>query len=362
MHCLRMRQPTTSAPGDEVAYGQDAVEGDGAALVIKLNPAVQETLAKLTQRQSAFLRRAVEPVTSAWLQQHADWGASLEKTMLGSIGTSGLQDVGKAFAGLLPKFELSLPNLSAFTELQTNLSALTALQTSVARLVSGIDFGAIRRALRGGQPPNWDELGDRVRLSTLLEITEAGLPTAWVPRASVLVELLEADEADRPGVFADRRSEIVEDCKTVLNDITSSELAELVELLNEALDVAHDGRMAAAQALAASIFDTILRKTFPQQSGRYYAKVKAEIADRHEDASLAEMRWGFVHLPALIVLTDFWEHKGDTIPTKFNRHASAHAVGRAQYTPANAVIGLALATSLVREAHQVIVDKVVEAA
>jgi hypothetical protein len=48
--------------------------------------------------------------------------------------------------------------------------------------------------------------------------------------------------------------------------------------------------------------------------------------------------------------------KGHSIPTKLNRHACAHAVGRVQYTPANAVIALALATSLIREAHQEIVD------
>jgi hypothetical protein len=126
--------------------------------------------------------------------------------------------------------------------------------------------------------------------------------------------------------------------------------------LCEALDGADDGRLASAQALAASIFDTALRKTLPQRSGRYYTKVKAEIANRHENASIVEMRWGFVHVPAVVVLDELWEYKGDPIPTRFNRHASAHAVGRVQYTPANAVIALALATSLVREAHQEIVD------
>ncbi|MCU1661503.1 MAG: hypothetical protein JWR58_1568 [Pseudonocardia sp.] len=90
----------------------------------------------------------------------------------------------------------------------------------------------------------------------------------------------------------------------------------------------------------------------PQQSGRYYAKAKSEITNRHENASIAEMRWGFVHMPAIVVLDEFWEYKGDPIPTKFNRHATVHAAGRVQYTPANAV----LATSLVGEAHQGIAD------
>jgi hypothetical protein len=120
----------------------------------------------------------------------------------------------------------------------------------------------------------------------------------------------------------------------------------------EALDVADGGHLAAAQALAASIFDTALRKTLPQQSGRYYAKAEAEITNRHDRRDAM----GFVHMPAIVVLDEFWEYKGDPIPTKFNRHATVHAAGRVRYTPANAVIALALATSLVREAHQGIAD------
>jgi hypothetical protein len=332
-------------PDDDAADEHGSIEDDDAELVIKLNPAVSESLAKLTHRQLEILRQFVEPITSAW-------AASFSKAMLAGIDTSALQAFSETVSASLPKFELPLIDLSAFTQLQTNLS----------RFVSGIDVGAIRRALRRGQPPNWNDLGDEVKLSELLELTDAGLPTAWVPRASVLKELIDADDADRPAVFADRRSEIIEDCRTVLNDVTSPELVDLAELLHEALDVAYDGRLGAAQALAASIFDTALRKTIPQQSARYYVKVKAEIVDRHENASIAEMRWGFVHVPAAVVLNDFWEYRGDTIPTKFNRHASAHAVGRVQYTPANAVIALALATSLVREAHQAIAEEVDEAA
>jgi hypothetical protein len=46
------------------------------------------------------------------------------------------------------------------------------------------------------------------------------------------------------------------------------------------------------------------------------------------------------------------EHEPHQIPSSFNRHASAHAVSTAQYSPANAAIALTLATSMVREAHE----------
>lgn len=43
---------------------------------------------------------------------------------------------------------------------------------------------------------------------------------------------------------------------------------------------------------------------------------------------------------------------GDPIPVEFNRHASVHAAGAVQYHPANALIALMIATSLLREAQE----------
>lgn len=194
-------------------------------------------------------------------------------------------------------------------------------------------------------------------LLDLVELTEDGVPTVWVPRAEVLQELLDADLDDRANVFATRRAEIIEDCMAVLKDVTSTELADQVEILGEALDTADVGKLCAAQALAGAIFDTILRRTIkPQRITGYYKRVKDEITDRHDNADMSELRWGVVHVPAILALDMFFEPNGDPIPTIFNRHATAHAVGRIQYRPANAMIALALATSLVREAHQEIAD------
>jgi len=149
----------------------------------------------------------------------------------------------------------------------------------------------------------------------------------------------------------------------VLSDVTSEEQIEYVEALSEASDVGEAGQLRAAQALAASLFDTMLCHTIkPPGINGYYKTAKDKITDQHENASIAEMRWGLVHLPAVKALDKFDQSKGGPIPTRFNRHACAHAVGREQYAPANAVIALALATSLVREAHQEIVEAAASAA
>jgi hypothetical protein len=349
----RPPEPVDDGAAEEtepVAGDDGAGFDDSTKHVVEINSAALEGIARMMREQNEIVRRTTEPVTSALaaLQQQAEAIASMSSALVAGTDTAALQAIGKALAGRLPKFEMP-PWIDSAT--------LQALNAGLNRVVGSIDFDAIKRALQRGSPPNWHDLGDKLKLSTLLEVSEAGLPTAWIPRALVLQELLDADEIDRAEVFATRRQEVIEDCRTVLNDVTSPELAEHVDLLNEALDVAADGRLAAAQSLAASIFDTVLRHTIkPQKISGYYKRVKDQINDRYDNASIAEMRWGFVHVPAIAALDMFDQPSGDPIPAKFNRHASAHAVGRVQYTPANAVIALALATSLVREAHQEIAD------
>lgn len=326
--------PDDETPDEEAA--SDEPIGDAAAT----SEALHRAMAPFLDAQAEIVRKALEPVTAAFTRQYA------EITRASSV-VGGMQDI----------LRRSLPHLQFDYLAQYNFGALKSLQEALARSLPRIDLAGLRQAIRRGTPPNWHDLDDGVRLSDLLGITEAGLPTAWVPRAEVLAELIDVTEADRPVVFATRRIEIIEDCRTALKDVTSPELDDLVDILGEALTVAEEGRLAAAQALAACVFDTILRHTIkPLRIAGYYPKAKAEITNRHENASMAELRWGLVHVAAIAALEKFDHPAGDPIPPSFNRHASAHAVSRVQYTPANAMIALALATSLIREAHQEIVD------
>ncbi len=326
--------PDDETPDDESASDEHT---DAAAATTE---ALRQAMAPFLEAQAEIVRKAMEPLTAAFASQFAEINR-------GSSVVSGMQDV----------LRRSLRPLQFDFLAQYDFGALKSLQEALARSLPRIDFAQLRQVIRRGTPPNWHDLDDHVGLSELLDITEAGLPTAWVPRAEVLTELIDATEADRPAVFAARRIEIIEDCRTVLKDVTSPELGDLVDILDEALTVADEGRLAAAQALAASVFDTILRHTIkPLRITGYYPRVKAEITNRHENASMAELRWGLVHVAAIAALEKFDHPAGDPIPTSFNRHASAHAVSRVQYTTENAMIALTLATSLVREAHQEIVD------
>lgn len=303
---------------------------------------------------SEVLRGLAEPIRAA-LQQHL---RSITQPMLDRFPVIQLPKIefpalpaleGQLTRGFFADMPSVLPNIE--------FPFLEALQGQLTRVFGEIDFDAIKRAMERGCPPNWGGVEVDRSLSALVEITEAGLPTAWVPRASVLQELIAAKDAHRPAVFGRHRQEVIEDCRAVLAEVTSTALAEYVEALDEALDVAKVEKLRATQALAGSVFDTILRHTIkPARISGYYKRVKTEISARHENASIAELRWGLVHVPAVIALNMFDPSKGDPIPKNFNRHACAHAVGRAQYTPANAVIALAITASMIREAHQQIID------
>jgi hypothetical protein len=316
---------------DEETPDDDAVSDEIAAAAAA---AIRRVLAPLVKSQAEILRQAIAPFTAALASHNAEIARSVA-----AIGAT--QEAVRRWAVQMP---------------QLDLSAITSVQEALKALPT-VEFANIRQAIRRGSPPNWDDLGDNVKFWELFDITETGLPTAWVPRGSVLTELIHAAQADRPGVFSARRAEIIEDCRAALKEVTSTELVDYVDMLDEALTVAEVGHLAAAQSLAASVFDTILRHTIkPQRVAGYYARVKTEITDRHENAPMTELRWGLVHVAAVSALQTFNQTQGDPIPTTFNRHASAHAVSRVQYTPANAIIALALATSLVREAHQEIED------
>jgi hypothetical protein len=362
------------AKAEDPAQDDDGDDRRSPEVVVRLPAAglqpTSEMLRSVTAPITAALQQQLRSITQATLHQLPV--IRLSKIEFPAITALQGQLTRTLFAQQPPVFpRIEFP---AITALQGQLTrtlfaqqppvfprigfpAITALQGQLTRVLSGIDFDAIKRALQRGCPPNWEGVDAEHRLSLLVDITEAGLPTAWVPRASVLQELIATDQADRPDVFARRRQEVIEDCRTVLRDVTSAELAEHVEALGEALDAAEAGKLRASQALAASIFDTILRHTIkPERIWRYYDRVKAEITARHENASIAELRWGLAYVPAVAALDVFDQSKGHPIPTRFNRHACAHAVGRVQYTPANAVIAIAIATSMVRETHEQIVD------
>jgi hypothetical protein len=205
-------------------------------------------------------------------------------------------------------------------------------------------------------PPNWRE-GPEPDLDKAIEVMTEGIPLIWVPRGAIIAELLQAADIDtRDGVLKARRTDIAEDCLTVLGQIADAGLKPLAGLAADAARALRDGYEAPAQALAANVFDTWLRDAarhgvlFTLGAGRWkYPKVRSQIKPVDDATKLAKLQEECAMAPALAALADFLP--SDPTPRRYGRHATAHSARPEQYTTANAVVAVMLATSLLRQAE-----------
>jgi hypothetical protein len=193
--------------------------------------------------------------------------------------------------------------------------------------------------------------------SEVIECVEAtGLALVWVPREQVVVELLrEADDAGWNLVLLNHRDDIIDDCRSCLDAVDvnawddpeeSRTVADQVGALRDACDALGARLSRPAQTTAGSVITTALQHIV----GYKVMKARREL-ERH---SLHEMpvvliRWAVTAYALRCALDTYQPENGDPIPTRFNRHATAHSLGGVQFTDANAIAGVMLATSLMRE-------------
>jgi hypothetical protein len=212
---------------------------------------------------------------------------------------------------------------------------------------------SFKEQLRAGAPPSW-QFGDAWPMLSMIAHTveQDGIPLAWVPRGDIVVALVHAEGIEaRRAILADHEAEIVQDCFTCLDDIDAPELAEFVENTREAARAFQDQHAKPAQALATVVLDAALRLLFaaPQFS---YGGVRRKLAGVWDNAPLRYVRSALVLAAIPGALEEFWPDRGDPVPDRFNRHASAHTVHTKQFTRTNALVGIMTITSLLREAYE----------
>jgi hypothetical protein len=231
-----------------------------------------------------------------------------------------------------------------------------ALLKSIAELSALRD---LRSVPRGYYPPNWWSVAQLDGDAAIAIMQEEGIPLAWVPRAEIVADLIAApDAASRDTILVARTREIVEDCRQHLAEVLNADLQDLNGLTGNALRALEQANPPAAQALAANVFDTLLRdvhyrgRLFAGSTGWFkYQHVTGGITPVSDETLIGVYRATCVLTPVLKALAEF-NVETDPVPGRFTRHATAHRAGRAQYTPANAVIATMLATSLLREAQE----------
>jgi hypothetical protein len=226
-------------------------------------------------------------------------------------------------------------------------STLSELQSERFRPIFENLAEVARRTRERVFPANWEGFTyDDVR-STVAVMEETGWSLVWVPRRETVRALVEADPATREAVLLGAADDIVEDLEAALMDIEDSNLGELRELLAEAVASYRVGHHAAAQALATTIFTTILHVHLGHKR---FKSAQEEFAKRDPmQATIVAFKIVAIYRAAIRAIETYFGDESEPIPTTFNRHATTHRVSKVQYTTTNALAALLLATSLIRE-------------
>ncbi|MFF5475432.1 hypothetical protein [Streptomyces achromogenes] len=209
--------------------------------------------------------------------------------------------------------------------------------------------------LQAVDPENWR--GERLRRLDMLEVMEEGIPLVWTPSADVIRELLDAPDAPTRRKMLERQAPaVVEDCRTALTDVARTDLASEVDYLHDCLDSIGNGKYAAAQVLASSVLDTILRamvRADPRlqntKGGFTFHILSAQLPKATPDTLVGQFRAYCIHTS---IHKAYEPYFGPPVPEEYNRHATAHAAGPTQITLANALAAVMLAVGLVRELEE----------
>lgn len=191
-----------------------------------------------------------------------------------------------------------------------------------------------------GIPDGW--------IPSYLRVAEEGIPLYGIPSAEISTAFLAAEgKVERRALLQLRGEEIISDCRQALDGLPDSRHRCAVLMAIKALEAFEGGHIEAAQALTATVLTAL--KDEVQALGRQFTDQRV-LPPRYaaEPAGLKElplrMHLGFA--PLWLAYAHFFAAQGDSIPTEFSRHATAHTVHPSQFTLANAVQGLMVVTSL----------------
>jgi len=212
------------------------------------------------------------------------------------------------------------------------------------------------RRFRDWLPANWRDKPS-LSLDTALQVINEGVPLIWVPRAVIVSDLLYIRSIeDRLNLLTEMMTAISQDCLAVLSEITDPEVRELVPMASAAARALGGGHPWPAQALAGNVLDTWMRDAAGRgvfgaiRERNLYGQVADKIHAVSDDTTLEFFREVCVLAPVAVALSQY--RPSDPVPVRFNRHATAHRVGHEQYSLANAVIGVMLVSSVLREAEE----------
>lgn len=249
-------------------------------------------------------------------------------------------------------------NIAGLPKLNPLLGITSTYEPLISKWINGI-FDQYHSGMRGlfesiGDvtawiyPENLRELKPPLRNLEALLVDE-GIPLMWVPRTETVAALFaQADTSGRRRVLRQRWRGVVRDCEVVIEKVDHPELADARYFALDCVRALREGYSNGAQALATNLLDSLMQQHFEKQHRIDLTKndfkqngVRFDMNDRH-------IREAFVFAPVWYAYAKYRPRSEGKIPREFGRHPSAHGVSRRQYSRINAVIGLMLATSVLR--------------
>lgn len=228
-----------------------------------------------------------------------------------------------------------------------SLNLSSAILPALAKYQSMFEASDWLKRLKRTYPENWRDLDNDEVDAAVKVMLKTGLCLAWVPRPSILRELLDADDdVGRIDVLEARSEEIIEDVESVLADITSPALHSTVEVCTEAIAAHRDGHTNPALAYASAALSDLVHGYFGEKGfGPIGALFRG--VDPWNDVGLTEFPFYAVGRVWVRAMDRF---EGNEDPG-YNRNRTLHLIGD-HYHEANLAAVLMLLTGLVRELHR----------
>lgn len=223
---------------------------------------------------------------------------------------------------------------------------------------------ALAHALEICRPENWH--GSGLTPEHILPVAvDDGIPVAWVPPVAVLRALVAAPSTRRHEVLLAHEEVVVGACRDLVLECEDDWIRDEAHLVARAIDAFADGHHEAALALAVAVGEPLAvwaseprvhvfedqasMDRWEKQRKKKYTLAHRELAAVAPGAKLSRhevLRHALIG-PIKHFFTDFTP--GDPLPEKLSRHVAVHAPNVEHFSRANALVGVMLVTSILRD-------------
>jgi hypothetical protein len=193
-------------------------------------------------------------------------------------------------------------------------------------------------------PSNWPPNVDVDRMTEAL--VHHGIPLVWAPRQEVVAEVLAAKtRAERVAALVAHQSEVIQNCRDVLAEVSSPTYDGKVVLAGSALDALDAGHHEASQALAVVVVESAVATAIHKQ----YDKVRTKVLVDLDAVHISDLRLRAALAPLHRFYTPWEEGKTPgPMPEELSRHVTVHSASPEHFNEGNAVLAVLMASTILR--------------